>query len=174
MKHAVTGRHLRCAKGLSNLEQHGDTDNTEQNVSRTRSVSAILSVYVSILAFPSKVLSYIVPTRFRGLSLRGFIPVNFQCVRELQYSQTNVESSTLNLWKFLDHNSWQQKSRSFFVSEELLRQFFSVITVCDLTIMCQESSNKIFQVRRFPSITQRLFGATFAPHNSRDGGKFVR
>ena len=67
-------------------------------LSRTRSVSAILSLYAFILAFPVKVLSMIVLILSRHSSLCGFVafpcnasaahPGSLPCVRELQCPQT--------------------------------------------------------------------------------------
>ena len=64
------------------------------SLSFTQSVSAILSLYVSILACPVKVLSIIVPARFRDVSYVVFVA--FPCdasnaypgLRELQHPKT--------------------------------------------------------------------------------------
>ena len=98
--------------------------------SRTRSVSAILPLHVSILASPVKFFS-----SSRSDSLSEFISpwfcrISLRCKQRVSRTTShvsvcfnirrhNVESSTLNLWSFLGHNTWQKKSRSFFVSDEL-------------------------------------------------------
>ena len=64
------------------------------------------------------------------------------------------------LRRSFNHNPWQWRSRSFFVSCDLLRQlqFWSH--------NLPRSATQTFPVRRFPSITQCLSCPTFASHNS--------
>ena len=98
-----------------------------------RSDSAILSLYAFILAFPVKVLSMIVLIRSRHSSSMWFCrssmrlqpqhnPDNLQCVREPQCLLTRRRIFSAQRRRSFDHNPWPWRSRSFFVSCDLLRQ----------------------------------------------------
>ena len=96
----------------------------------------------------------------------------------------NVESPTLNLSRFLDHNSWHHQSRAFFVSCDPLRQL--QLWLHHLPTTCQfcfcnhhtrpnrhgrQTSKPIFQIHRFPGITQSLTYPTVASHTSTLGNE---
>ena len=76
----------------------------------------------------------------------------------------NVESSTLNLQRFLDQHPLQWKIRSFFISNEPLRQFRFHDRCMQSTM--PRVAKQIFLDHRFPGITQDLPCPTFASHNS--------
>ena len=79
-------------------------------ISRTRFLSATLSLHVSLLASPAKILSEFISTWFRRFFLRCKQRVSWTTSHVsvcLNIRRQNEESSTLNLWRFLSHNSWQ-------------------------------------------------------------------
>ena len=85
---------------------------------------------------------------------------SLQCVRELQCPPTKRRISGFNFGRSFNHNPWQWRSRSFFVSCDFLRQlhFWSH--------HLPRSATQTFPVRRFPSVTQCLSRPTFASHHS--------
>ena len=109
-------------------------------LSFTRSVSAILSLYAFILAFPVKVLSMIVLIRSRHFVLMWFCRSSMRCKRSttrttssvsvsLNVTRQNVESSRLNLWRSLNHAPWQWGSRSLSAATFFVN-FSSGATIC--------------------------------------------
>ena len=66
----------------------------------------------------------------------------------------NVDSFALNLQRIFDHNSSQQKSRSFFVSDDLLRSSRF------RDHQMPRVAKRIFPDRRFPGVAQCQFCPT--------------
>ena len=132
----------------------------------TRFVSASLSLYAFILAFP-------VNDRSDSLGIRHYVALSpfhamqalhslgsLQCVRELQCPQTRRRIFWVEPLALFQPQSLAMGSRSFFVSCNFL---------CQLQFWSHHlprSATHTFPVRRFPSINQCLYCPTFASHNS--------
>ena len=140
----------------------------------TRSVLAIPSLCVFILALPVKVLSILVPIRYLHSPLCGFDRSSIRCqrcttkttsslTRSLDVSRQHVESSWLNLWRSFNNNPSQWKSSSFFVR-------------CGFLCQLQPKSHPLpwratqaIPIRRIPCIAQCLSCPTLASHKLRSG-----
>ena len=91
----------------------------------TRSVSAVLSLYAFILAFPAKVLSMIGSDSLSAFVIMWPFRFSVRCKRvsvSFNVRRQDVESSGFNLWYSFNHNPWLWGSCSTFVSCDFLRQ----------------------------------------------------
>ena len=96
-------RHLLLVRGF---HRHIPRSTRADFLSFSRSVSAILSLYAFILAFPVKVLSMFVLILSWHSSLCGFVAFPCDASAANPGRRQDVESSGFKLWRSFKHNPW--------------------------------------------------------------------